>query len=191
LIVFTDEEQNNEFALSFLIPEGRELMWKQIKSLQLCNCIEIPKPVLMDLQKFNDFIKKYSSTSAVTTTLRQIILKDDFIDKILALPEEILNLTPEEIKTVSVNCSPFDLVPLTLIQKQYFVQLFSAIKDLFLINDPEITTFLFSMEKQRIKGVIECLQYDEMIDKRIFHNCFIENNVKYSMVCDFILFILF
>jgi hypothetical protein len=168
LIVFSDEERNNEFALSFLVPEGREYIWKQIKMFQLENYSDIPKPTLKDLSKLNGFIKRYSAPSS-RAVLNQHILRDEFFDQLINLPNDILKST--------------EILPsLTFSQKQSFSALFAVIGDLFLINDVNITRFLLSMEKDRVKKVIDCLQYDETIDRCMQHNFFIENDVKHNKV---------
>jgi hypothetical protein len=176
LIVFTDEEKGNEYALSFLIPEGREYIWKQIKIFHLQNNADVPKPTLRDLSKLSAFVKKCAS-SAGRISFSQLILKEDFFDQLLSIPKEILNMVP----VLSSNESS-DVSLLSSTQKMHFSLLFGIIRDLILANDVGVINFLFSVEKDRIKRVIDCLQYDESIDTRIDHNLFIEKNVKLHMV---------
>jgi hypothetical protein len=200
--VFTDDERNNEFALSFLVPEGREVIWKQIKMFQLQNQIDIPQPTVDDLPKLNPFIRKYSSSTSSGTFLYQRLMKNNYFDQFLVLPREILGLE-EDSNSIEKYGAPLSIVPfpfaystislasflesvklepLSPFQKQSLSFLFSAIRDLFLMNDASINNYLFSLENDRLKKVIDCLEYDESIDTRIPHNRFIRENVRFYQV---------
>jgi hypothetical protein len=204
LIVFTDEERNNEFALSFLVPEGRETIWKQIKMFQLQTHIDIPQPVLKDLPKLNAFIRKYSTSSSSKAILYQKLMKNNYFDQFLSLIMDILE-KKQEVKTNGVCGAPHSNVPypssysiislssfinikktkpLSEFQKESLSQLFSTIRDLFLMNDLNITSYLLSLENDRVKKVIDCLQYDESVGVRIPHNQYIEENIRFFQVCN-------